>query len=692
ILAAAGATDSQTYGVNGESAPSIESVVGFREMNADLSLGADANGAYMTVSYRSGSVMADLQEYINILVDNGWAATRLEGTEYGGAIQMTTEASQPGTLKTIDVEYAADTYAIRMQVIDGTLTRFTDEADNKLGEIRRADAVTDVPAVSVTGAERDDILGVWRLTSVLVDGVAFNPMGMDVTLEFRADYTARQYDSLAGETTGTWALEYGSAVFTAADGSQTAYELVDGDLRGELRGAVGVFERESAQAAPVATVSADPDGLLGDWYLTAAEANGVPMDLVDIVGPGDVIMVLGEGNAALMRAPNGNDTAGTWYYADGKVFVTPDGAGTVDYILAGDSLLAEEDGFKLIFQKKQAQAAPVAAAVERDDFLGVWYVIAIEINGVTMDAAEVGMEMSMDLRMDNSAHLYSSMNGNSVGSWAKKDGQVILTTENGDSNVLLFAGDTVSIVQDEGAMTFGREKPAAVATESPIRTVSLLSDFDGVWNAVNMRTEGMLVPVEAMGFAVSMRIENGAAVISLGDQSAIMQGAFHEGVLELVGEDGVAFRAAFHEDGTVSVVFDDSTTLYFQKESGNYATQAQNAGPAIPGTTPVESIVDIDMPDVPWPDQWPDVLPRMEGRVDLTFGGLDTEYGLIVILFAEGKDAVDAYIRQVTSAGFEKGMEFTDKESYYCELSGKGYEVVVMYEFEDGTCMMMVSR
>lgn len=97
-------------------------------------------------------------------------------------------------------------------------------------------------------------------------------------------------------------------------------------------------------------------------------------------------------------------------------------------------------------------------------------------------------------------------------------------------------------------------------------------------------------------------------------------------------------------------------------------------------------------PGLPWPDAWPDELPKMEGKVIESYGdGPEASGGLGVYLTVQGKDVAEAYALMLVSTGFKKGKDITSS-GYYTELTGKGYKVTVFYEESTKNCTLIVSK
>lgn len=122
----------QTYAVDGESVPSIDSIVGFREIT-DTETGVTGGNPYVSVSYQTAGAFADIQAYIDFLLNSGWAVTGLAGDDSDGMVQVATESGETGKLLMITADFTTDTYSILLRKTDGTLTRHTDGSE--LGEV-----------------------------------------------------------------------------------------------------------------------------------------------------------------------------------------------------------------------------------------------------------------------------------------------------------------------------------------------------------------------------------------------------------------------------------------------------------------------------------------------------------------------------------------------------------------------------
>jgi len=100
--------------------------------------------------------------------------------------------------------------------------------------------------------------------------------------------------------------------------------------------------------------AAAPGDFVGTWYLKAIETEGTAMNPASL-GLDDMVMVLEEGNIALMQAAGQEDERGTWSIVDGQVIIESGGSEAMA-MLTDHRLTMEQDGVKLIFSKEKAEA------------------------------------------------------------------------------------------------------------------------------------------------------------------------------------------------------------------------------------------------------------------------------------------------------------------------------------------------
>jgi len=207
-----------------------------------------------------------------------------------------------------------------------------------------------------------------------------------------------------------------------------------------------------------------------------------------------------------------------------------------------------------------------ALALEAADIVGTWYLNLLEGDGMSVNPAVLGMEMAITLNEDNTADMQMSGQEGTHGTWAIVDGQLIVTV---DEDGLAFALVDGDLVGEEGdmKMIFGREKAEAEGA-SPARTDAVLADFGGTWEAFLADYEGMKVPVEMFGLEVIVAFEGGKGTMTTFGVTVELVGDVAEGVLTVAGTDAgeeVSLSFLLHEDGTLSSVFEEGVTLFFQR-------------------------------------------------------------------------------------------------------------------------------
>jgi tetratricopeptide (TPR) repeat protein len=102
-----------------------------------------------------------------------------------------------------------------------------------------------------------------------------------------------------------------------------------------------------------------------------------------------------------------------------------------------------------------AQAASIPA--EPGDIVGVWRLSSVEMGGVSYNASDIGVEVTMKLNADETAVLNSSVDDDMPGSWAIQDGRVTITSQDGTAVVLaLIDGDLCGEMEDGSTMVFSK--------------------------------------------------------------------------------------------------------------------------------------------------------------------------------------------------------------------------------------------
>lgn len=247
----------------------------------------------------------------------------------------------------------------------------------------------------------------------------------------------------------------------------------------------------------------------------------------------------------------------------------------------------------------EAQAAAIP-----DEYLGVWYGVSMDMEGVSYPLADMGMDLTITIGADGTAEMSMNGEGESI-QCSMQDG--VLTAD----GVGIALQDGMLVVSEDGmTMTLSREKPEASAAPIPVIDESAtIDDLKGVWTLARVTMDGVTLPAEAAEMA-------GDTLVIYGDNCDLtLQGMTLDGlscrmdgcallISILDGEAAVTLR----EDGTLCLEMSDVTLWY---ERTGDAPEAPTEEPA-PEITPEPEITTE-------PEVTPEPEPQSaDGVIDLS--------------------------------------------------------------------------
>ena len=212
-----------------------------------------------------------------------------------------------------------------------------------------------------------------------------------------------------------------------------------------------------------------------------------------------------------------------------------------------------------------------------DEYLGIWYGVSMEMEGVSYPLADMGMELTLTIGADGAAEMNMNGEGESI-QCSMQDG--VLTAD----GVGIALQNNMLVVSEDGmTMTLSREKPEASAAPIPVIDESAtIDDLKGIWTLARVTMDGVTLPAEAAEMA-------GDALVVYGDNCDLtLQGMTIDGLtcrmdgyaLLISILDGEA-AATLREDGTLCLEMSDVTLWY---ERTGDAPEAPAAEP-VPETT-----------------------------------------------------------------------------------------------------------
>lgn len=193
-----------------------------------------------------------------------------------------------------------------------------------------------------------------------------------------------------------------------------------------------------------------------------------------------------------------------------------------------------------------------------DEYLGAWYGVSMEIEGVSYPLADMGMDLTITIGADGTAEMHMNGEGERI-QCSMQDG--VLTAD----GVSFALQDSMLVVSEDGmTMTLSREKPEASAASIPVIDESAtIDDLKGVWALTHVTMDGVTLPAEAAEMA-------GDTLVVYGDSCDLtLQGMTVDGLT--CSMDGYALlisildgeaAATLREDGTLCLEMSDVTLWY----------------------------------------------------------------------------------------------------------------------------------
>ncbi|MFR3405611.1 MAG: leucine-rich repeat domain-containing protein [Christensenellales bacterium] len=193
-----------------------------------------------------------------------------------------------------------------------------------------------------------------------------------------------------------------------------------------------------------------------------------------------------------------------------------------------------------------------------DEYLGAWYGVSMEMEGVSYPLADMGMDLTITIGADGTAEMHMNGEGERI-QCSMQDG--VLTAD----GVSFALQDSMLVVSEDGmTMTLSREKPEASAASIPVIDESAtIDDLKGVWALAHVTMDGITLPAEAAEMA-------GDTLVVYGDSCDLtLQGMTVDGLT--CSMDGYALlisildgeaAATLREDGTLCLEMSDVTLWY----------------------------------------------------------------------------------------------------------------------------------
>lgn len=206
----------------------------------------------------------------------------------------------------------------------------------------------------------------------------------------------------------------------------------------------------------------------------------------------------------------------------------------------------------------------LTGAAESLSPVGSWTLTGVEANGMTLDPAMLGMEITMTLNEDGTAEMGMSGLVEEGGTWSVEGDVVTVIDPDGEEMPMTLTEDgSLRAEQDGMAMIFtpatGDEGQSLMgaATEVAVLEDVAMEDFNGEWTAAYAVAQGIEVPLDTFGLAMDASIDNGNVTLTAYGSSDTMQAELAENAL-VAEQSGVQMPFYLREDGTLSLAMEQS--------------------------------------------------------------------------------------------------------------------------------------
>jgi hypothetical protein len=202
------------------------------------------------------------------------------------------------------------------------------------------------------------------------------------------------------------------------------------------------------------------------------------------------------------------------------------------------------------------------ATAQSVDYTGIWYLVSIESQGITLSPADMGMELTMNLNADGTGTASSTGEGDTAATWVL-DGDTLIVTAD-DSPLSLTMNEEGQLVAElEGnTMYFDREPATPSFVPAAEVLVEDIAAFNGTWTITMVNAFGLVIPFSAMAQMGDVGLADGNVIIQDGSVTTFgalepETGALVDGKLVITSPMGETLGKTLSmlEDGTMLIMY-----------------------------------------------------------------------------------------------------------------------------------------
>ena len=209
---------------------------------------------------------------------------------------------------------------------------------------------------------------------------------------------------------------------------------------------------------------------------------------------------------------------------------------------------------------------PVAIA-EADPAVGTWYLYTVVLEGEEMNAADIGYDMMIITRPDQSAEISRGAQDAVTGTW-KIDGANVTLEMATTTWEMVLDGETLTLDQDGTSLIFCKEQPLPTDEAAALEVVAP-EDFAGVWAVESVRINGVVYPESEVETNLTLTIEgNNVLWKQMGGMDTMPS---MEAMIATIDGNSFSFTDSgdtditckLLEDGTMKMSMDDTGAMVF---------------------------------------------------------------------------------------------------------------------------------
>ena len=207
---------------------------------------------------------------------------------------------------------------------------------------------------------------------------------------------------------------------------------------------------------------------------------------------------------------------------------------------------------------------PAGAETTAGSLTGIWYAVEISAEGITMNPADMGLNITMTVNEDGTLVIGQDEEDSTAGTWTATENGMTVAYEDQSGEVRVEDGKL--LMDADGAVyTFARE--AAEGFTAPARAAAASEEaFLGTYQLTYLEMMGQFLPVKALGMDSRLTVEAGKIILEtispkmdedgnltdeMETETVEYATSFEDGLLKYTDETDVKSYSALKEDGTV---------------------------------------------------------------------------------------------------------------------------------------------